>query len=62
MFAVKDENVAEHSHQIAIVAHLGASITNKRLNGAINADQVSTITFYHEASETRYGDYFIKYR
>lgn len=56
MFCVKPENVAEHSHQVAIVAHLLAIIKNKKFNGKVNADRVATIALYHEASETRYGD------
>ncbi|MDO6446824.1 5'-deoxynucleotidase [Colwellia sp. 1_MG-2023] len=56
MFCVKPENVAEHSHQVAIVAHLLAIIKNKKFNGEVNADRVATIALYHEASETRYGD------
>jgi len=56
MFCVKPENIAEHSHQVAIVAHLLAVIKNKKFNGQINADKISTIAMYHEASETRYGD------
>lgn len=56
MFCVKPENVAEHSHQVAIVAHLLAVIKNKKFNGSINADRVATVALYHEASETRYGD------
>ena len=56
MFCVKPENIAEHSHQVAIVAHLLAVIKNKKFGGELNADKVSTIALYHEASETRYGD------
>ncbi|GHE98067.1 5'-deoxynucleotidase [Thalassotalea profundi] len=56
MFCVKPENVAEHSHQVAIVAHLLAVIRNKKFKGNINADRVATVALYHEASETRYGD------
>ena len=56
MFCVKPENIAEHSHQVAIVAHLLAVIKNKKFDGHINADKISTIAMYHEASETRYGD------
>ncbi|WP_206486397.1 5'-deoxynucleotidase [Thalassotalea sp. G2M2-11] len=56
MFCVKPENVAEHSHQVAIVAHLLAVIKNQKFAGNINADRVATIALYHEASETRYGD------
>ena len=53
---VKPENVAEHSHQVAIVTHLLAVIKNKKFGGSINADRAATIALYHEASETRYGD------
>lgn len=56
MYCVKPENVAEHSHQVAIVAHLLAIIKNKKFLGKINADKVATTALYHEASETRYGD------
>ncbi len=56
MFCVKPENIAEHSHQVAIVAHLLAVIKNKKFGGQVNADKISTIALYHEASETRYGD------
>lgn len=56
MFCVKPENVAEHSHQVAIVAHLLAVIRNRKFSGSVNADRVATIALYHEASETRYGD------
>lgn len=56
MFCVKPENIAEHSHQVAIVAHLLAVIKNKKFEGNINPDKVATIALYHEASETRYGD------
>jgi 5'-deoxynucleotidase len=56
MYCVKEENVAEHSHQVAIVAHLLAVIRNKKFGDNINADKAATIALYHEASETRYGD------
>tara|TARA_R110000737_G_scaffold48658_9_gene69176 strand:- start:7036 stop:7641 length:606 start_codon:yes stop_codon:yes gene_type:complete len=56
MFCVKPENVAEHSHQVAIVAHLLAVIKNEKFGGNINADKVATVALYHEASETRFGD------
>lgn len=56
MFCVKPENVAEHSHQVAIVAHLLAVIKNKKFAGQVNVDKVATVALYHEASETRFGD------
>ncbi len=56
MYCVKAENIAEHSHQVAIVAHLLAVIKNKKFDGQLNAEKAATIALYHEASETRYGD------
>ncbi|WP_371373239.1 5'-deoxynucleotidase [Thalassotalea aquiviva] len=56
MYCVKPENIAEHSHQVAIVAHLLAVIKNIKFGGNVNADKVATVALYHEASETRYGD------
>ncbi|WP_371185881.1 5'-deoxynucleotidase [Thalassotalea maritima] len=56
MYCVKTENVAEHSHQVAVVAHLLAVIRNKKFAGNLNADRAATIALYHEAAETRYGD------
>jgi 5'-deoxynucleotidase len=37
-----------------------AVIKNKKFLGNINTDKVATVALYHEASETRFGDYFIK--
>ncbi|NMP17921.1 5'-deoxynucleotidase [Thalassotalea sp. Y01] len=56
MYCVKAENIAEHSHQVAVVAHLLAVIRNQKFNGNLNADRAATIALYHEAAETRYGD------
>ncbi|MDN3652211.1 5'-deoxynucleotidase [Thalassotalea ponticola] len=56
MYCVKTENIAEHSHQVAVVAHLLAVIRNTMFNGDLNADRAATIALYHEAAETRYGD------
>lgn len=56
MFCVKPENVAEHSHQVAIVAHLLAVIKNRMFDGDVIPERAATIALYHEASETRYGD------
>ncbi|OUS30850.1 5'-deoxynucleotidase [Thalassotalea sp. 42_200_T64] len=56
MYCVKSENIAEHSHQVAVVAHLLAVIKNKKFAGNLNADRAATVALYHEASETRYGD------
>ncbi|QIZ76151.1 5'-deoxynucleotidase [Ferrimonas lipolytica] len=56
MFSVKPENVAEHSHQVAIVAHLLTVIKNSQFGGQLSAERAATIALYHECSETWLGD------
>jgi 5'-deoxynucleotidase len=56
MHAVKNENVAEHSHQVAVIAHLLAVIRNTYFNGTLNAEKAATIALYHEVSETKLQD------
>jgi 5'-deoxynucleotidase len=52
MFCAIPENVAEHSHEVSIVAHLLAIIKNKKFDGNINADKVAAMALYHDISET----------
>ncbi len=56
MKAVTEENIAEHSAQVAQIAHALAVIANKMYGKAINADRVTTLALYHEASEVITGD------
>jgi 5'-deoxynucleotidase len=56
MHSVKSENVAEHSHQVAVIAHLLAVIRNTYFNGKLNAEKAATIALYHEVSETKLQD------
>lgn len=56
MRSVIQENIAEHSAQVAHIAHAIALIKNKKFEGNINADRVSTIALYHETSEVITGD------
>ncbi|MGQ8363765.1 5'-deoxynucleotidase [Glaciecola sp. 1036] len=56
MHAVKRENVAEHSHQVAVIAHLLAVIRNTYCNGDLNPERAATIALYHEVSETKLQD------
>lgn len=56
MKSVTDENIAEHSAQVAQIAHALALIKNKKFGGNINADRISTIALYHETSEVLTGD------
>ena len=56
MHCVKKENIAEHSHQVAVIAHLLAVIRNTYFNGTLNPDKAATIALYHECSETKLQD------
>lgn len=56
MRSVREENIMEHSQQVAIFAHALAVINNKVFNG--NADPSKTVLYaiYHECSEVLTGD------
>lgn len=56
MKSVDDENIAEHSAQVAQIAHALAVIKNRRFGGDLNADRVATVALYHETSEVLTGD------
>ena len=56
MKSVTEENIAEHSAQVAQIAHALAIIANKKYGKDINADRVTTLALYHEASEVITGD------
>ena len=50
------ENVQEHSHQVAILAHALAVIRNEKFGGSVDAGQVAVAALYHDASEILTGD------
>ena len=50
------ENVQEHSHQTAVLAHALAVIRNERFGGHIDAGAVAAAALYHDASEILTGD------
>ena len=56
MKSVTDENVAEHSAQVAQIAHALALIKNKKFGGELDVDKIATIALYHETSEVLTGD------
>ncbi len=56
MKSVTEENIAEHSAQVAQIAHALALIRNKKFGGDLNADRIATIALYHETSEVMTGD------
>ena len=50
------ENVQEHSHQVAVLAHGLAVIRNELFGGQVDAGQVAVAALYHDASEILTGD------
>jgi len=56
MRAAEPENVAEHSHQVAVVAHALAVIGNRYYGRAVDPAQVATAALFHDASEILTGD------
>ncbi len=56
MHCFQQENVSEHSHQVAVIAHLLVVIQNKRFNGTLSPEKAATIALYHEVSETKLQD------
>ncbi len=56
MHCVQKENVSEHSHQVAVIAHLLTVIGNKRYNNPLNPERAAVIALYHEVSETKLQD------
>ncbi|MBU2976732.1 5'-deoxynucleotidase [Alteromonas sp. C1M14] len=56
MHTVKRENIAEHSHQVAVIAHLLAVIRNEYFSGTLDPHKAATLALYHEVSETKLSD------
>ena len=50
------ENVQEHSHMVAVLAHALAVIRNRVYGGQIDAGQGAAVALYHDASEIITGD------
>ena len=50
------ENVQEHSHQVAVLAHALAVIRNEKFGGAVDPGQVAVAALYHDAGEILTGD------
>ncbi len=61
---VEEENVMEHSWQVATIAHALAFIHNERFGGTVDTNEVAAAALYHDVSEIITGDLPtpIKYR
>ena len=50
------ENVQEHSHQVAVLAHALAVIRHEKFGGQVDPGAVAVAALYHDASEILTGD------
>lgn len=50
------ENIQEHSHQVAVLAHALALIQNQRFGGHVDPGAVAVAALYHDATEIITGD------
>ena len=56
MRSFREENVQEHSLQVAMFAHALALLENERYGGEYDAEHVMAIAVYHETAEVITGD------
>ena len=56
MRSVKEENIMEHSHNVAVIAHALVLINNKIYGGNADEKKVVLLAQYHEVSEVVTGD------
>lgn len=52
----REENLSEHSLEVALIAHALAVISNKRLNNSIDANAIAVCALFHDTSEILTGD------
>lgn len=53
---VEKENIQQHSHEAAVLAHALALIANERFAADVNAERAAVLAIYHDASEIVTGD------
>ncbi|MGN0468771.1 MAG: 5'-deoxynucleotidase [Acutalibacteraceae bacterium] len=52
----QNENLSEHSGDVAAIAHAIAVIKNKRFGGNVNAERAAVLGLYHDMPEIITGD------
>ena len=55
MRSVRDENIMEHSHSVAVLTHALVCIENGVFGGHIDAEKAVFYALYHEVSEVMTG-------
>jgi len=51
-----EENVMEHSWEVATIAHALALIKNRKFNGTVDANEIAVAALYHDVTEVITGD------
>lgn len=52
----RQENICEHSQDVAVLAHALAVITNRRFGGHVDEGRCALLAMYHDAPEIFTGD------
>ena len=52
----RNENLSEHSLDVAMIAHCLILIHNKRFGGSLNAERAALLALFHDATEIITGD------
>lgn len=56
MYNSSKENIAEHSHNVAVIAHALALIGNKKYGRSYDENRVVLLALYHDTTEVITGD------
>lgn len=56
MRSVREENIMEHSQQVAVISHALGLITNKKFGGNVDINKIVLLAQYHEVGEVITGD------
>lgn len=56
MHSIVEENIMEHTEQVAVIAHALAVIKNTCFNGNVDTEKVVMYALYHETGEVITGD------
>ena len=52
----RSENICEHSHEVAVVAHALALMTNRHYGGQLDVNRCVLLAVYHDVPEILTGD------
>lgn len=52
----RNENISEHSLEVAMIAHCLATLGNVRLGKKLNADRIAVMGIFHDCTEIITGD------